>query len=335
MTDLVIWNRARQSIVEAKSIDEVKAIKDKAEAMRAYAKQIGESLDVQNSICEIKLRAERRMGQMLKETELQNGGDAMKKKARSQDVTELPPSLSDFGIEKHESSRWQKIAELSEETFEQIITETKEEEKELTESLLLNTQRKIDRAIKIEEQIKNINQENLQQPQGKFDVIVVDPPWKVDFDYSPDHYMGRTANPYPEMSVDEIKAINLPAKDDSVLWLWTTHSQIWSAIDILRHWGYTYKCILVWDKEKMGIGKWLRKQCEFCLLGIKGRPVWTATDFRDIISEQKTTHSTKPESFYDLVDKYCVGRKLDYFARKRREGWEVYGDEVNFQDGEM
>ena len=24
-----------------------------------------------------------------------------------------------------------------------------------------------------------------------------------------------------------------------------------------------------------------------------------------------------------------VGRKLDYFARKKREGWDVYGDEVN------
>ena len=74
----------------------------------------------------------------------------------------------------------------------------------------------------------------------------------------------------------------------------------------------------------------IKKQCEFCLLGIKGKPIWTATDFRDIIREQKIKqHSAKPESFYTLVDKYCIGRKLDYFARKKREGWDVYGDEVN------
>jgi N6-adenosine-specific RNA methylase IME4 len=31
---------------------------------------------------------------------------------------------------------------------------------------------------------------------------------------------------------------------------------------------------------------------------------------------------------FEHVDKYCVGRKLDYFARKKREGWDVYGDEI-------
>jgi len=178
---------------------------------------------------------------------------------------------------------------------------------------------------KIAQQTLKIEQENLEQPTGDFDIIVVDPPWKVDFDYKPDHYMGRVANPYPEMNVEQIKNIKLPSKEDSILWLWTTHSQIWGAIEILKHWGYEYKGILTWNKESMGIGKWLRKQCEFCLLGIKGQPIWTATDVRDIITEQRTSHSTKPESFYKMVEDNCVGRKLDYFARKKREGWEVYG----------
>ena len=117
-------------------------------------------------------------------------------------------------------------------------------------------------------------------------------------------------------------------KLNCILWLWTTHSQIWSAKEIMKGWGFDYKCILVWNKEAMGIGKWLRKQCEFCLLGIKGKPVWTATNVRDILSEKRTTHSTKPESFYKMVDEICVGRKLDYFARKKRKGWDAYGDEI-------
>ena len=61
--ELVKWNNAKQAIIEAKTIDEVLNIRDKAEAMRAYAKQIGESLEVQNDICEIKLRAQRRAGE--------------------------------------------------------------------------------------------------------------------------------------------------------------------------------------------------------------------------------------------------------------------------------
>jgi len=38
-------------------------------------------------------------------------------------------------------------------------------------------------------------------------------------------------------------------------------------------------------------------------------------------------HSRKPEEFYQLVDSLCIGRKLDYFGRKRREGWDIYGTE--------
>ena len=60
--ELTIWNKAKQAIIEAKNIDEVKAIRDKAEALRAYAKQAGESLKSQNDLCEIKLRAEEGQG---------------------------------------------------------------------------------------------------------------------------------------------------------------------------------------------------------------------------------------------------------------------------------
>jgi len=212
-----------------------------------------------------------------------------------------------------------RLKEESPDSFESV----RKGEKTITEVV---KERKIEqRKQKIAEQVAQIKEDNLQKPTGDFDVVVVDPPWKVNFDYKPDHYMGRVANPYPEMTVEQIKNIELPVKEDSILWLWTTHSQIWGAIEILKHWGYEYKGILTWNKESMGIGKWLRKQCEFCLLGIKGHPIWTATDVRDIITEQKTSHSTKPESFYKIVEDNCVGRKLDYFARKKREGWEVYG----------
>jgi N6-adenosine-specific RNA methylase IME4 len=114
------------------------------------------------------------------------------------------------------------------------------------------------------------------------------------------------------MTHEQLKEIKLPSADDSFLFLWTTHRFIWDAKELLNHWGFEYKAIMVWDKEKMGIGRWLRMQCEFCLVG----------------SEKRTTHSTKPETFYKIIDENCIGRKLDYFARKKREGWDVFGDEV-------
>ena len=64
---LVRWEKAKQAIAEAKSIDEIKEIRDKMQALHAYSKQAKESLVVQNNIAEIKIRAERRAGEMLKE----------------------------------------------------------------------------------------------------------------------------------------------------------------------------------------------------------------------------------------------------------------------------
>ena len=65
--ELTHFDAARREIELARDVDEIKAIRDKAEALRAYAKQAGESLDVQNAAAEIKIRAERRAGEILAE----------------------------------------------------------------------------------------------------------------------------------------------------------------------------------------------------------------------------------------------------------------------------
>ena len=61
----------------------------------------------------------------------------------------------------------------------------------------------------------------------------------------------------------------------------------------------------------------------------KRKPYFKNTKWTTLISEKRTTHSKKPEIFYKMVEEICVGRKLDYFARKKRVGWDVYGDEVS------
>ncbi len=125
--------------------------------------------------------------------------------------------------------------------------------------------------------------------------------------------------------MEDIYNLEIPAADDCILWLWTTHKYLRDAFDILKKWGFDYKATLVWNKDKMGIGRKLRMQCEFCLLGIKGKPLWDATDIRDIITEKRREHSRKPEKFYNMIDDKFVGKKLDYFSREVREGWQGYG----------
>jgi len=95
------FNKARQELELAKDIYEVKDIRDKAEALRTYAKQAGYSLEMQNQCAEIKIRAERKAGKMIPE-QITVG-------TKSHDVT-----LSDLGIEQMQSVRWQDIASIPE-----------------------------------------------------------------------------------------------------------------------------------------------------------------------------------------------------------------------------
>lgn len=194
-----------------------------------------------------------------------------------------------------------------------------------------------DRLEKIKTQRAEIEKNTQEKPTGLFDVIVIDPPWKYDGDkydakeddlpaYEPNGFRGSA--PYITMSLEEIKNIKLPSKNDCVLWLWTTNVFLPDCYPLLKEWGFELKSMLTWDKQHFGTGRWLRSQTEHCILAIKGKPFYNNTKWSTLISEKRTTHSAKPNIFYKMVEEICAGRKLDYFARKKREGWDVYGDEV-------
>jgi N6-adenosine-specific RNA methylase IME4 len=143
--------------------------------------------------------------------------------------------------------------------------------------------------------------------------------------YSPDYYMSRVASPYPEMDIEQIKNIKIPASENCVLWLWTTHKYIFDCKDILEKWGFRDVSILTWVKNTLGIGKWLRSKTEYCVMAVKGKPLINLTNESTVLMADNKGHSIKPMEFYDMVDKLCVGRKLDYFARDKKKGWDTFG----------
>jgi len=179
----------------------------------------------------------------------------------------------------------------------------------------------------IQEQIKEIEQNDFTPPTKKYDVIVVDPPWPYGTKYDPNG--RRAANPYPEMSLDDIKAIELPASDDCVLWLWTTHKFMRYSFDILDAWGFRDVAIITWVKDRMGLGTHIRSQSEFCIMALRGKPTINLTKQTTVINGKLKEHSRKPDEFYEMVNSLCVGYKLDYFSREQREGWDQYGNDTN------
>lgn len=132
---LVHFDRARQALELASSIDEVKAIRDQAEALRQYARQSRQSLEMQNRCAEIKLRAERKAGEMLAVAAKHEGGRPTETSRIDRQVS--PPRLADIGISRDQSSRWQAVASIPERTFEAHIAATKDAGEELTTAGLM------------------------------------------------------------------------------------------------------------------------------------------------------------------------------------------------------
>jgi N6-adenosine-specific RNA methylase IME4 len=182
------------------------------------------------------------------------------------------------------------------------------------------------RALKKEKQIEELEAEPPQLPDGSYRVLVADPPWE----YSNQSYRSgnRGAVDYPTMELSDLKELDVPAADDSVLWLWTTNAFMSEAHELLDLWGFEQKTILTWVKERMGVGHWLRNQTEHCLLATRGNPTVDLEDQTTYLKAPRREHSRKPDEFYELVESLCPGSKYELFARQAREGWEAFGDET-------
>jgi len=125
-TQLVKYDAACLALAEARNVDEVKEISNKAEAMRAYARQ-AKNKDLEVDAAEIGLRAKRRLGEIIilqKETVGLNKGSAGIGKSPSavpEEYHTQPPTLADVGISKKLSSQSQKLAAVPVEEFEEQV----------------------------------------------------------------------------------------------------------------------------------------------------------------------------------------------------------------------
>jgi hypothetical protein len=125
--------QARRLLAEARSVDDIKQIRDQAELARLYARQRAMGLDAENYAAEIKVRAERRLGQVLATMEKNRGAATP-----SHDGSAFPPpTLRQLGLTANESSRFQRVAGLPEASFEQHIADAITSHLHLTSAGLL------------------------------------------------------------------------------------------------------------------------------------------------------------------------------------------------------
>lgn len=118
-TSIALLGQAARMLAEADTIQKAKELKYLALTAADFARRKGlgeEAIQYSRSYA---LEAERRIGQLLRETERAKGGQPYQK-STSTTVAPVEPTLSELGLSKRESAEAQVLAELPAETFEAI-----------------------------------------------------------------------------------------------------------------------------------------------------------------------------------------------------------------------
>lgn len=174
--------------------------------------------------------------------------------------------------------------------------------------------------------------------RGPFSTILADPPWRFvnrTGKMAPEH---QRLLRYPTMTKEEILElpVNRLAAAQAHLYLWIPNALIAEGLEVMKHWGFTYKTNLVWYKirkdggpDGRGVGFYFRNVTELVLFGIRGnmRTLAAGRTQTNIITRRKREHSRKPDELYDIIEACSPGPYLELFARHPRKGWVQWGNE--------
>lgn len=168
----------------------------------------------------------------------------------------------------------------------------------------------------------------------KYKTIVIDPPWKINCNLkNTKFYRCGKPMPYKLMTDEQIEKfdINIFAEEICDLFMWVTHSKLYIGLKIMEKWGFKYHCCITWDKTN-GIGlNGFHRKTELIIYGYRGKmgiDRGKGKYIPTIFTEKLTTHSTKPNLFYEIIKPRTLQPRIDIFARKKHDGFDSWGDEV-------
>jgi len=165
---------------------------------------------------------------------------------------------------------------------------------------------------------------------NKYKTIMADPPWEFQQRNGKSKSALGAERHYNLMSLEEIKAMPVReiVAEDAHCWLWVTNASLRYGYEVLEAWGFEPRSVLTWCKPRIGLGVYLRNATEHLLLGtrgsapvnFRGQPTWMFAPLQE--------HSHKPEEQFAVIERISEPPYLELCARRKRKGWDVWGNEI-------
>ena len=189
-------------------------------------------------------------------------------------------------------------------------------------------------------------------PDKQYGLIYADPPWKFKV-WDDETGLGKSAQAhYDCMDIEDIKTLPVQyiTAPDCLLVMWTTWPFLDQALEVIDRWGFKYKSGGAWGKRSRGTKrpqhklsktqrglKWafgggyiMRNACDPFLIASVGKPEISSHSIRNFVEARVREHSRKPDEFYPMLEALRPNaKKIELFARQRREGWDAWGNEVD------
>ena len=174
----------------------------------------------------------------------------------------------------------------------------------------------------------------------KYQVILSDPPWrqrKGGTKAVRPNSSGKELD-YPVLSMADIfnyqdKALEI-ADENHVLFLWTIEKYLTDAEQLVKDLGYKLHARMIWNKVTgIPAAFTIRYGHDYLLYCYRGKLLPVAKEERgkihSVFTEQVSRHSKKPQISYDIIERlYPDTNKLEMVARDKRDGWDVWGNEI-------
>jgi N6-adenosine-specific RNA methylase IME4 len=326
-------SRAERMLAEVATVEEALNLVDYAAAARDLAKRAKLGAASVNHAMLIRLRAERKLAEMVDEGQKRGaiatpGGDRVSNVRTSNNALVEPSTLDALGVDPVRLHEARKLASLSDEQLTAAAELASNEDRELTRSSLLKE------AARIRVPDPAVTPATPDTASGRYRCVVIDPPWpieKIERDERPNQ--GQALD-YPTMPLDEIERVigdqlvTVADQDGCHIYLWTTHRFLPASLGLFDAWGVTYQCVMTWRKN-VGITpfSWMY-DTEHVLFGRLGSLKLERLGLRLSFEAPVAGHSVKPDVFFDRVTAASPGPRLEMFARRPREGFTVWGNEV-------